>query len=103
MGWKTLVGTASVLVAAAGGCWWAVAASAAPPAPVIGPALVVTPASGASSRPSTSGIPIVPAPGSVSPAGTATGDGEPPEVVDPRWVRPVDDDDRQESVEVNDD
>jgi hypothetical protein len=103
MGWKTVVGTASVLVAAAGGCWWAVAASAAPPAPVIGPALVVTPASGASPRPSPSATLTVPQPDPSSPSAMATGGGESPEVVDPQWVRPVDDDGRPEDTEVNDD
>ena len=95
-----MVGTASVLVAAAGGCWWAVSASAAAPAPVIGPALVVTPAGGATTLPAT---PVVPVPGLVPPPVTATEGGESPEVVDPRWARPVDDDDRSESARVDGD
>ena len=103
MSWRTIVGTASVLVAAAGVCWWAVAASAAPPPPVIGPAVVVTPAGAPSPRPSTSATLVAPPDNAVSPAVTRTGDGESPEVVDPQWARPVDDDDRQESPEAKDD
>jgi hypothetical protein len=88
MGWKSILGAAAVFVAAVVGCWWVVAASAASPAPVIGPAVVVTPVTGASARPSSSAV--------AEPDGPAvTGDEEPPEAVDPRWVRPVDDDGHQ--------
>jgi len=91
MGWKTVVGTGSVLMAAVGGCWWAVVASASPPAPAIGPAVVVTPATGTPSPAS--------AVRSRSPA-TATPDRdlESPEVVDPQWVRPVDGDEEEDKA-----
>jgi len=111
MGWKTVVGTGSVIMAAAVGCWWAVAASAAPPVPVIGPALVVTPAAGipspesaVPSRSAATAVPTVSGPSSpsVSPSATSTRDIEAPEVVDPNWVRPVDGD-KDDGAEVDDD
>jgi len=114
MGWRAVVGTGSILVAVAGGCWWTVAASATPPAPVIGPAVVVTPAtrspsptSAGPSRSSATARPRVTEPDSPPPppsaTATATSEIESPEVVDPQWVRPIDGGEDDDAAGVHDD
>lgn len=107
MGWKAVVVACAVIVAALGGVGWAVVASATPPSPVIGRPLVVTPAarelptespappavtSSPSSTPSRAPRPSTTSPAEPVPSVTHSDDEESPEVVAPRRVRPVEDD-----------
>jgi hypothetical protein len=112
MGWKVVVATGSVLLAAVGGAGWAVAASATGPSPVIGPPVVVSPAARhlPSPFPSTGEPSLAPrgsgsphsTPGSAVPSGSESAvvvhspsrspDAAAPETVDPEYVQPVEDD-----------
>jgi hypothetical protein len=108
MGWKVLVVTGSVLVAALGVASWVVAASVTPPSPVIGPRIVVTaaapdlPVSGPQGlfgspnkgAPLPDPTPRALASPSAAPAPPVTGsrDTEALETVNPRRVRPVEND-----------